>query len=106
SILFYPSKSPETCCITALEAQAAGCVVLSSHFGALPETVNDAGLLIRGTPGSPEYLNSYLAAADILLSDDQLLERLSNRGKERIAEHYHWDHVAERFEAVLDKLVF
>ena len=104
SILFYPCDFPETSCITAIEAQAAGCAVLSSNYCALPETVADAGILIRGKPGSSEYLRSYLAAADILLSDDELLERLSKRGKERVAKHYHWDHVAERFEAVLENL--
>ena len=36
---FYPTYWPETYCIAALEAQAAGTPVLSVPYGALPETV-------------------------------------------------------------------
>lgn len=42
----------ETSCISAMEAQAAGCVVVASNWGALTETVQ-YGTLIDGDPTDP-----------------------------------------------------
>jgi glycosyltransferase involved in cell wall biosynthesis len=89
AILAYPSNFEETSCITAMEAQAAGCVVVSSHLAALPETVGDAGVLIQEVPGSELYIHKYIEACDQLLKDDALFKTLSNKGIER-ANAYDW----------------
>lgn len=39
SILLYPTKFPEISCMAAIEAQAAGCIPVTSNTGALAETV-------------------------------------------------------------------
>ena len=97
SILCYPCHFEETSCITALEAQAAGCVVLSSFLGALPETVGDSGILIKGQPGTASYSEAFLKAADGLLSNEEIFSQLSQRGLERAKEST-WMKVAERLE--------
>lgn len=102
-ILFYPCEFEETSCITAMEAMAAGAVVLSSHLGALPETVGDAGILIEGMPGQGDYDQKFLAAAEELLSKPDRLERLSDLGKKR-ADSMTWAKVAERFVQFVEKL--
>lgn len=79
SILAYPNTFEETSCITALEAQAGGCAIVSSARGALPETVGDSGILIAGEPGTPAYDDAFVAGVDRLFSDDQLFENLSAR---------------------------
>lgn len=101
SVMVYPNFIFETCCITALEAQAAGCPVVASANSALPETVGDAGQVIRGEPGSAEYLKSFVDAVGVLLTDNQAWLAASRAGKARIQERYNWKAVGERFEALL-----
>lgn len=95
SVLCYPNTFAETSCITALEAQAAGCAIVSSNYGALPETVGESGILIDGTPGSAPYLSKFTAAVNRVLADDGLFDQLSIAGKNRAA-NTDWRTVAER----------
>lgn len=101
AILFYPNTFVETSCISAMEAMAAGCVVLSSQTGGLPETVGKCGVLIEGTPGTPEYSKRFLDAARHLLTHDNYWESLSSKSKRKAHAEYGWEHVAERLEEQL-----
>ena len=96
AILLYPNTFAETSCITAMEAQAAGCVTISSALGALPETVGDAGILIPDLPGSPAYIKAFIDATDRLLTDDALFNDLSETALKR-SERLGWETVASRF---------
>lgn len=51
-VWFYPTSFSETYCITALEAQAAGCLCVTSDLAALKETCSRGYLLVD--PESPE----------------------------------------------------
>lgn len=103
SVLFYPCEFEETSCITAMEAMASGCVVLSSKLGALPETVGDAGVLVKGLPGTADYDSAFLAAADRLLSDEVYYQGFAKRGRSK-AESLSWQSIAERFISFIDRL--
>ena len=105
SVLAYPNTFDETSCITAMEAQAGGCAVVSSNKGALPETVANAGILIDGEPGSIEYNSQFISAIDRILSDDELFSSLTGAGRKRLAEEFDWGKVAERFSAYLQSLL-
>ena len=101
SILCYPNTFEETSCITAIEAQAAGCASVTSSLGALSETVGKAGILIGGEPGSSEYITQFVAAVSTLLSDDTKLDSYADAAK-RQAERYAWSSIASRFSEFLD----
>ena len=103
-ILFYPLKVPETCCITALEAQVAGCVPIVSAMGTLAETVGSAGVLVPGTPGSKEHLVSFLNATHTVLSDDALWRELSTIGMEQTRGNNSWPVIATRFDGYLRQI--
>jgi glycosyltransferase involved in cell wall biosynthesis len=60
SVLAYPNTFPETCCIAALEALAAGAFVVTTELGALPETCAGFGRLVQPRP--TEYVGDFIAA--------------------------------------------
>lgn len=101
SVYVYPNLIFETCCITAIEAQAAGCPAVASRNSGLIETVGNAGILIDHQPGSKEYLSEFTAAIDLLLTNDKLWEKYSRTALERVKRQYSWDHVADRFEQAM-----
>ncbi|NLF24281.1 MAG: glycosyltransferase family 4 protein [Deltaproteobacteria bacterium] len=103
-LFFYPVLIPETFCITAIEAQAAGCPVLSSALGGLPETVGDGGLVIHGAPGSKEYNHAFLEGARLMLSDRGVWQRFSEQGQRRARAEFSWEHVVDRLEAALQSV--
>lgn len=98
SILAYPNTFEETSCITIMEAQAAGCAVITSSLGALPETVGDAGIIVPGRPGTPEYLRAFTEQLDLLLSDEKATQELSAKALAR-SENSDWLKIARDFAA-------
>lgn len=95
AILTYPCNSDvETSCITAMEAQAAGCAIVTSDIGALKETVGNAGILIPEEPGSKAYLSKFIEVTDRILSDDALFNKLSQISLEQ-AKKLSWTRTAD-----------
>lgn len=101
SILAYPNTFAETSCITALEAQAAGCVPVTSSLGALPETVADSGVLINERPGTDAYKKSFIDAVDGLFSNPESLHNFAQRGLNR-SKSYGWDTVARTLLSITE----
>lgn len=83
AVLAYPTDFEESCCNTTLEAMAAGCPIVTTDLASLPETVGDAGILIKGSPTKKDYSEKFIQAVDRLLTDDDLFQNLSAKGLER-----------------------
>jgi glycosyltransferase involved in cell wall biosynthesis len=74
-----------------VEAMAAGVPVIGSSSGAIPEVIDDAGLVV------PERDPLSLAQAiDRVLGDPDLRQRLIDLGHQRVRTLYAWPVVAER----------
>ncbi|MBN2489642.1 MAG: methyltransferase domain-containing protein [Planctomycetes bacterium] len=96
-VLAYPNGYPETCCVTAMEAQAGGAAIVTSALGALNEIVPDeVGIRIAGRPGWPPYNRRFVAAVVALLTDPDRREAMGAAGWRR---DFGWDRRADRWIA-------
>jgi glycosyltransferase involved in cell wall biosynthesis len=95
----YPTAFHETSCITAMEAQAAGCVPVTSRLGALPETVK-YGVLINPPNDSPEYHKQFVSETVRLLRDRDYRLSLSTPALFHARENFGWAAVAAEWIAV------
>lgn len=97
-VLAYPSIYPETYCLTALEAQAAGCVPVTSMLGNLPYVVF-AGEQIDGDIND-DWKVAFAESVVRLLQDETL--RLEKAGRARAeALKCTWDLAAETWANLL-----
>jgi glycosyltransferase involved in cell wall biosynthesis/Flp pilus assembly protein TadD len=99
-VLAYPNHFAETFCIAAIEAEAAGCAVVTSALGALPETVGDGGICLAGHPATTAYQRAFVDACVALLTDEDLWQRTSARALERSWGEYRWPAIAAAWEDV------
>ncbi len=103
----YPTDFPETSCIAAMEAQAAGLPVVSSRRYALTETVEDGrtGFLIPGEVGSPEYVRKFADACTLLLRDADLRRRMGDWGARRMLSEFTWQRAVSQWSELLEEVV-
>lgn len=94
SVFVYPSNFEETSCISAMEAMAGGCAVVTSDLGALKETVQGAGVFIEAPPGSEAYIHQFIEKVDELLTHPTRLQELSKAGLKR-ASQLTWENAAK-----------
>ncbi len=85
-----------------LEAMACGCPVIASTAGGGAEAVTheETGLLV-----SPNDVVGVTDAIDRLLSDPELRQRLSERGRTRVDDYFALDRFIRRVEAVYQKAI-
>lgn len=86
----------ETSCIGAMEAQAAGCVVVCADWGALKETANGPAC-VRGDTQDREWLVDSIAGA---LTDIPLQLKARKYAPQAIKKHL-WSGVAERVDSLV-----
>ncbi len=101
--------------IINLEAMAAGCPVVASRVGGIPEAVADGetGVLVpfeslgapTFEPRDPERFSRDLAdAVNALLADKERRNAMGKAGRKRVEEHFSWPAIAERTLNLYDEV--
>jgi len=88
--LWYPTYWPETFCMAALEAQAAGTPVITSHVGALAEVV-EGGIITNDFLNAVSQLRNY-----------SRWKKLSQLGRD-LAEQFSWAKIAAQWELMIEE---
>jgi glycosyltransferase involved in cell wall biosynthesis len=97
------AKFEETSCISAMEAQAAGCVVVASNWGALTETVQH-GTLVDGDPRDPDgsWRHQFVQAIVRGLTDEPTQHQAQSIGPEMVRD-MDWRGAAEQLAAMFPR---
>jgi glycosyltransferase involved in cell wall biosynthesis len=93
-----PSRHSESFGLVALEAMQAGCAVVASRTGGLPEVVDDGVTGILVEPGSPVDL---ARALHELLGDPARTFAMGDAGRERAGRVFDWERCVDDYETIL-----
>ena len=89
---FYPTIFHETYCISALEAQMAGCVTIATNVASLNTTVGDHGILLQN-----ELSNEEIALEVIkIMNNDELKNNIRKKGIQWAYEQ-NWNNISEKW---------
>lgn len=98
-VVVIPSRWPDPCPLTVAEGMAAGAAVVGSMIGGIPETLGEAGIMVR--PDDPDELAAVLEA---LAGDEALLRRTAQACSEFAARH-DWAWASEKLDRVMQELM-
>jgi glycosyltransferase involved in cell wall biosynthesis len=93
----YPTAFPEISCITAMKAQAAKCIPVSTTYAALEETVK-YGVKIKGAITDDGVKDKFKKELISLLKDEE--RKTTIRNQIDVSE-YNWDTVAEQWHEAI-----
>ncbi|NET75551.1 glycosyltransferase family 4 protein [Okeania sp. SIO1F9] len=94
-IWVYPCHTPEVFCISAIKAQACGCVPVVTTFAGLDETVQ-SGIRIKGPAGDEETNNAFIEAVIDLLKNPEKQETLRQEAL-ALKDSFGWDKIAQQW---------
>jgi glycosyltransferase involved in cell wall biosynthesis len=104
--LLYPCIFPEISCLAVLEAQALGTPLITTDGFALKESVLTSEFRVAGQPGSPGYVENYLARCREILGNADKTRELILEAQRRIHLSYDWSEIAEEWEEMILKLAY
>ena len=105
-ILAYPSTWQETSCRVAMEAMSAHCAVVTSNWGALPETCGEFGYVYPYTEDKLEHAERFADTLEDVMDEywsDETQKNLDN-AQEYSYTHYSWSKRIKQWTYFLDNL--
>ena len=98
--MVYPTNFPEISCISAIEAQYNGCLVITTDEFAMSETVkSDTKVKVTDDYGTLDYVTKFLAHLDKY--QDDVYEAEVAKAKKAILP-YAWERVAKSWDSEID----
>lgn len=94
----------ELFCVSAAEAQVAGCVPVTSKFGALPSTVMSEGVLLDGHPGELDYRMKFVESVVELLTNRKELVKRQNALRAKGMARFNWKGIAQQWVELINRL--
>jgi glycosyltransferase involved in cell wall biosynthesis len=88
--------------LVILEAMAAGCPVISTRVGAIPEVVLDGVTGILVEKQNPQQLAQAMIT---LIENPDLRRQMGQAGRKRFEEHFTFDRCIDRMIAVFNNAV-
>lgn len=96
-VWLYPTDFNETYCISALEAQAAGCLCVCTNQAALREVVGERGILLQEKYGSEQYIEEIFKGLERVFANREVYSQREWGLKQD------WSSRAERWRILLEK---
>jgi glycosyltransferase involved in cell wall biosynthesis len=103
-ILAYPSTYIETSCLAAIEAGAAGCKIVTTDLGALPETCGEYAEYVPYNDNKDEPVKNYADKLSEIMSkynhdDEQYIEQ-----SRWFNEQYSWENRKLEWQEFFEKI--
>ncbi|HVM81433.1 MAG TPA: glycosyltransferase [Stellaceae bacterium] len=107
-ILAYPNVFAETSCIAAMEAMAAGALLLTTKLGALPETTAGFAFTMEVSQDSMRMVRDFarltIAVAETARQKPQEFESIVARERAHARAAYDWTGRAREWATALERL--
>lgn len=100
----YPAEFPETSCIGAMEAQAAGCFAVTTRMAAIGETLKH-GVLLAPPNTSPIYQARFVEEVVHALTDEPYRQRVAEAGRNYAHANLSWAALARDWVELFIQLI-
>ncbi len=94
--IYVLASEGENSSIALLEGMSTGCATITTKVTGCPETLGNAGLLVR--PANPDDLKQAISS---IVGDDQLRLSLQRRAVERVQAMFDWNLIVQNYEKEL-----
>ena len=107
-ILAYPSTWLETSCRVAMEAMSAHCAIVTSNYGALPETCGEFAYMYNYTENKDKHVERFADELEDVMDSYWTKDVQDNldRALEYAHTHYSWEKRIDQWIDFLDNLTY